>query len=637
MGEKLVFTNDQCTGCNKCIRSCPVLLANVANEDGVITVDSEKCIACGACFDSCSHGARDYYDDTESFFADLKEGRKLSVIFAPAFLSNYPKEYKKILGYLKAQGVNHIYSVGFGADITTWGYLKYITENHATGMISQPCPAVVKYIERYAPLLLDKLMPVHSPMMCLAIYLKKYLKLQDDLVFLSPCIAKKMEITDKFTNGYVKYNVTFNKLMQKIGNSYQTAEPYDDELDYGLGRIYPMPGGLRENIEYFIGRENIVRQVEGEAEAYHFLQKYLKRIVSRKELPFLVDILNCSKGCMQGTGVSPQLDTEDVVLAMNELRTLHCKNKKSPWSENLPKEKRLANIMAQFAELNLNDFIRKYENCQVEEKEPDTRELDEIFNSMKKNSEADRCINCGAYGYDTCHDMAKAIFNGVNRRENCIYYVKDLAGEEKDKLAEIYEQEQALAKDYTDKLGKIEQQFGVLSNMVNELNEANEGSAAEATDLAQNISEIMRYCKELDDSLSVIVRFIDMYQNTSSDIAAIAGKTNLLSLNASIEAARAGELGKGFAVVAGEIRNLSESTKKIITENSAQADETLPKVNACVDMIKNVTDFINKMSEKVSTIAAGSEEIAAQTLCLQEMTNDLKEAVDDIWQNERCF
>ena len=43
-------------------------------------------------------------------------------------MANYPHEYKKVLGYLKKKGVNHIYSVSFGADITTWGYLKYITE-----------------------------------------------------------------------------------------------------------------------------------------------------------------------------------------------------------------------------------------------------------------------------------------------------------------------------------------------------------------------------------------------------------------------------------------------------------------------------------------------------------------------------
>lgn len=53
----LIYTNEACTGCNKCVRACPVLTANVATEAGKVMVDSEKCIACGACFDACPHEA----------------------------------------------------------------------------------------------------------------------------------------------------------------------------------------------------------------------------------------------------------------------------------------------------------------------------------------------------------------------------------------------------------------------------------------------------------------------------------------------------------------------------------------------------------------------------------------------------
>ena len=33
-----------------------------------ITVDGDRCIACGACFDACEHKAREYEDDTRRFF-----------------------------------------------------------------------------------------------------------------------------------------------------------------------------------------------------------------------------------------------------------------------------------------------------------------------------------------------------------------------------------------------------------------------------------------------------------------------------------------------------------------------------------------------------------------------------------------
>ena len=178
----LVFTNEKCIGCNKCISVCSCEGACVSHEvDGKnrIDVNGDKCVACGACFDVCEHGAREFRDDTERFFADLKKGEKISILLAPAFKANYPKEYEKVLGGLKALGVNRIISVSFGADITTWAYLNYVTKNSFYGGISQPCPAVVGYIERYIPELIPKLFPVQSPMMCTAIYAKKEMGIQE--------------------------------------------------------------------------------------------------------------------------------------------------------------------------------------------------------------------------------------------------------------------------------------------------------------------------------------------------------------------------------------------------------------------------------------------------------------------------
>lgn len=70
---------EKCTGCNKCIRTCPILGANVtATENGVskVYIDEERCIGCGECVKVCEHGARDFNDSTQDFFKDLKKGKK---------------------------------------------------------------------------------------------------------------------------------------------------------------------------------------------------------------------------------------------------------------------------------------------------------------------------------------------------------------------------------------------------------------------------------------------------------------------------------------------------------------------------------------------------------------------------------
>ena len=137
-------------------------------------------------------------------------------------------------------------------------------------------------------------------------------------------------------------------------------------------------------------------------------------------------------------------------------------------------------------------------------------------------------------------------------------------------------------------------------------------------------------CENLNESVGIMSDFINVYKKSNEDISSIAGQTNLLSLNASIEAARAGEQGRGFAVVAEEIRNLSDSTKDLLSQNDQKAEAILPKVGESMDAIKNLIERINEMTEKVATIAANTEEISSQTTYVQEMTGNLRDDVEQL-------
>ena len=147
------------------------------------------------------------------------------------------------------------------------------------------------------------------------------MKISDKLAFISPCIAKRSEIQDENTHGYVSYNLTFEHFMKYVRSMNVYGEDARDEIEYGLGSIYPMPGGLKENVYWFCGDEVFVRQVEGEKKAYEFLEDYKKRIEGNKDFPFMVDILNCDKGCLYGTGVEEQKTaSEDTFYTLEKIK-----------------------------------------------------------------------------------------------------------------------------------------------------------------------------------------------------------------------------------------------------------------------------------------------------------------------------
>ena len=62
--------------------------------------------------------------------------------------------------------------------------------------ISTTCPAIVGYVERYYPDLVDSLAPIVSPMMATARALRRLHGDDLKVVFIGPCIAKKVEAAD---------------------------------------------------------------------------------------------------------------------------------------------------------------------------------------------------------------------------------------------------------------------------------------------------------------------------------------------------------------------------------------------------------------------------------------------------------
>ena len=113
--------------------------------------------------------------------------------------------------------------------------------------------------------------------------------------------------------------------------------------------------------------------------------------------------------------------------------------------------------------------------------------------------------------------------------------------------------------------------------------------------------------KRSADQTAVIMKTIDE----------IAFQTNLLALNAAVEAARAGEAGAGLAVVAEEVRSLAlrsaeaaKQTAQLIEESQQNADNGVAAADAVKDILAQIVDGVNKVSQLSREITVASDEQA---------------------------
>jgi hypothetical protein len=468
--------------------------------------------------------------------------------------------------------------------------------------------------------------------------MKEYDGLTDRIGFITPCIAKTDEVRDKNTHGYANYNVTFRKLEEYIVKNGINLSRYNevefDDMGYGLGSVFPKPGGLKENVSYH-APEVWVSQVEGVERYTEYFKEYSSKLKLNNldRVPTLVDALNCDHGCNFGTGSVKKLsyDESDYVMR-NEKSNLKNQEK------NILFKKRYKLFDIFNKKMDYMKFFRSYSNKQIKDIQVTKTELDEAYKSMFKYDQQSREINCRACGYNTCEEMAKVIAKGINNEVNCIYYNQKMVeheAEDLDKRQQEFSEELNKAKQITI---EHEKQNEFLHNGLTEIEKAlnqvaisNEQNNVDVEEINNQVTTALQVSEQLKKIVDHIDDKLADYIKASETIVNISDQTNLLALNATIEAARAGDAGKGFAVVADEVRKLSEQTKESVEEtkiNNYNIKTAIKEIVNVTDGLKVEMHQIYKVIEKIVSnsqqISGSTEEILCATERIVESNNSIE-------------
>jgi len=237
---------------------------------------------------------------------ELNKGQKYICLLAPSFASQY--EYPNIVYRLRMLGFDKVVEITFGAKMTNLTYYTVLKESiekkEKKTWIASPCSTLVNIIKGKFPNLVPNLVPVHSPMTCMALICKKFYP-NHKIVFIGPCFTKKIEAKE---TGYIDQVLTFSELnkefeKKKIPNTI-TDPKYCisfDKFYNDYTKIYPISGGLSSTLNYreLLKKDEILVK-EGINNLIPIFEQFKDGVY--KKYKFL-DILACEGGCINGPGM----------------------------------------------------------------------------------------------------------------------------------------------------------------------------------------------------------------------------------------------------------------------------------------------------------------------------------------------
>lgn len=233
-----------------------------------------------------------------------------------------------------------------------------------------------------------------------------------------------------------------------------------------------------------------------------------------------------------------------------------------------------------------------------------THPLSEGVSVMDMLAGGDLRVDIQVKSTDELGQLLAAMKNMVDKLKAIVADVKGAADNVASGSQQLSSGAQQISQGATEQAASIEETSSSMEEMTSNIKQNSDNahqtekiaqkSANDAIEGGKAVTETVSAMKEIAGKITIIEE--------------IARQTNLLALNAAIEAARAGEHGKGFAVVASEVRKLAERSQTAAGEISHLSSSSVQIAEKAGEMLAKLVPDIQKTSELVQEISAGSRE-----------------------------
>ncbi|MCF8302325.1 MAG: 4Fe-4S binding protein, partial [Bacteroidales bacterium] len=402
---------EKCTQCQACINSCPVRAITLEHENGFPKVIHDRCIGCGSCLGVCADDAISYRKSKKEVNDLLKGKEEVAAIVDPSISGEFGDitDYRKFVEMIRALGFEYVSEVSFGVDLVAKEYKQLFDDFRGKYYITANCPAMVAYVEKFHPDLLDNLSPIVSPMIATAKVVRKKYGKDLKVVFIGACIATKEEARRYEGDAYVNAVLTFRELRElftenHIEESRLEYSDFDPPIGY-KGSLYPISNGILQAGDISEDLlEGTVVTAEGKRNALHAVEQFEQHTEQiRKHINVFYN-----EGCIMGPGTSPGGEKylrRSLVTDYANKRLMDFDHK--AWQGH----------MGEYSKLDLKT---EFQNDDQRLPEPAKEKVNEVLKLIGRKPGEN--IGCESCGFESCGEFARSVAKGLAKPEMCLTF-----------------------------------------------------------------------------------------------------------------------------------------------------------------------------------------------------------------------
>jgi iron only hydrogenase large subunit-like protein len=403
-----IFTEKrECQDCYKCVRNCPVKAIKV--ESGYASVMPELCILCGQCVEICPNSAKHVRDDLPHVRQLLSMKPRVMVSLAPSFVTEFPEARPgQIIHALKRLGFYAVSETALGAQQVSAQAAALLAGPPERILFSSACPAVVAWLQKHRPQDSHFLSGLLSPLLAHCKMLRQSFGADIGLVFIGPCIAKKLEAArnPELLDAVLTFEDLRRWFQQERISLKTVAETPEDAFvpeRSADGAWYPVDGGMIAGMRLSCAANDSSCMAFSGIPA---LEKALDGLAGQPpEGGLFLELLACEGGCVNGPKSSRRNGT-----AAKRRRVFQYGR---PPGVPVPRR----------SDLDLHSDFAVAAAPAAKYLEPQIREALRRVGKISREDE----LNCGGCGYDSCREFAAALIDRKAERSMCVTYMRKLA------------------------------------------------------------------------------------------------------------------------------------------------------------------------------------------------------------------